>query len=152
MKNYEVIKLIFTGLSSFRKSLSTKKTKKLPKGFSLLEIMVVLVLVGLLFGVGGYFVTQQLSRGRVQAARNTSYSLAQTVELYNTQYGRYPTNEEGLQVLVDKGLIDRLPKDPWKRDYMYRSPGVKNSNFDVFSGGPNGGEDENDNIGNWPEE
>jgi general secretion pathway protein G len=126
------------------------------KGFSLVEIMVVILLVGLLAGAATVYFMGQLAQGRIDAARSQSYEIAKSVNLYKLRFGSFPDASEGLQALVNpkKGepLMERLPKDPWGEEYIYTIPGVKNpASFDVRSKGPDKVESDDD-IGNWPEE
>ena len=127
------------------------------RGMSLLEIMVVITLIGLVTAAVGVSVMGMLNDGQRDVARNQSYELQKNVELYRLQNGRFPSNAEGLEVLVrpnrGKPLMDKLPKDPWGQDYVLVLPGQKNpTKFDVYSRGPDGQEGTADDVGNWAED
>jgi general secretion pathway protein G len=120
------------------------------RGMTLIEILVVLVLIGIVMGiVGGNF----LSRGeeaKAKAAKIEIGQIAQTLDLYKLEVGRYPTTSEGLQALVQapSGVANwngpywkksTLPKDPWGNDYKYVSPG-QGGPYDIVSYGADGKE------------
>ncbi|MEM7588865.1 MAG: type II secretion system protein GspG [Myxococcota bacterium] len=113
------------------------------RGFSLIEIMVVLLLMGLAGGLVTTYVTRQLHQGRVRAATTQVRSFDSSVELYNLTHYKYPSR---LQDLVDKGILKEIPKDPWGKDYQYQAPGEVNKNsFDIYTMDPN----TEKKIGNW---
>ncbi len=127
------------------------------RGFSLLEIMVVITLIGLVTATIGVAVMTQLEKGQIDSARNQAYEISKSVELYKLQNGTFPTTGQGLTVLASppkgKPLMDKVPKDPWGNDYIYVIPGQKNaSKFDVRSKGPDGQEGTEDDSGNWAAE
>ena len=94
------------------------------KGFTLIEIMVVVLIMGLLAGLIGVNVVRYLDESRVKAAAAQIKSLEEALELYRMETGAYPTTNEGLSVLVGKFLkAEKLPKDPWGLDYYYISDG-----------------------------
>ncbi|HXW60426.1 MAG TPA: type II secretion system major pseudopilin GspG, partial [Myxococcota bacterium] len=135
-----------------------KKLKKLMRGFSLIEIMVVVTLMAILIGIGTVYFVGQLEEGKINTARAQAYEIAKAIELYKLRMGNYPTPTEGLQVLVSpprgSSLLEKLPLDPWKREYHYAYPGTHNpKSFDVWSDGPDGTGGPENEIGNWqPEE
>ena len=116
-------------------------------GFTLIEMMVVLVLIGLLAGVVTVSVRHYLVRGRQEAARAQVASLKTAVESFYTVYGRYPSNDEGLTILTRK--TDRLPEplldaravpnDPWGRAYVYNAPG-RQEPYEILTYGADGRE------------
>lgn len=141
--------------------MSPARTRRRPRrpqrGFSLLEIMVVITLIGLVTAAIGVAVMNQLEKGQMDTARSQAYEIAKSVELYKLQSGTFPTTGQGLTVLASppkgKPLMDKVPKDPWGADYIYVIPGQKNaSKFDVRSKGPDGQEGTEDDVGNWPDE
>lgn len=127
------------------------------RGFSLLEIMVVLVLIGMVVSLITVNVMGRLDQGKIDTARSQAYELAKSVDIYKLQTGSWPSTGQGLQVLVTppkgKPIIDQLPKDPWNNDYVLIVPGQKNTNkFDIRSKGPDGQEGTEDDVGNWSAE
>lgn len=133
-------------------------------GFSLLELMVVVVIMSILALVIMPRVINRPDQARVARAQSDLATLGNAVQLYRLDNFAYPTTEQGLQALVERpttgptpanytagGYIDRLPKDPWGNDYQYLSPGVHDE-VDIFSYGADGapgGEDANADIGTW---
>ncbi|MCC7111423.1 MAG: type II secretion system major pseudopilin GspG [Deltaproteobacteria bacterium] len=127
------------------------------RGFSLLEIMVVLVLIGMVVSLITVNVMGRLDQGKIDTARSQAYELAKSVDIYKLQTGSWPSTGQGLQVLVTppkgKPIIDQLPKDPWNNDYTLIVPGQKNTNkFDIRSKGPDAQEGTEDDVGNWSAE
>jgi len=132
------------------------------RGFSLIELIVVLVILGLLATVVGPRVMQRLSQGKTEIAKLQIDQLDGALGLFRFDVGRYPTTAESLQALVDNPsgvqnwsgpYLDKksLPKDPWGREYQYRSPG-QNGDYDLWSYGADGvegGEGENMDVVSW---
>ncbi len=132
-------------------------------GFTLVEILVVMVILGMLFGLVGPRVIDYLSRAKADVARIQLENIATALDLYRLDVGRYPSQEEGLRALVEEPtgvkrwtgpyLKDRtMPLDPWDRDYLYAIPGSHDGSFDLSSlgsDGVEGGEDEAADITNW---
>ncbi|MDJ0630529.1 MAG: type II secretion system major pseudopilin GspG [Rhodobacter sp.] len=133
-------------------------------GFSLLELMVVVVILSILALVIVPRIIDRPDQARVARAQADLASLENAVKFYKLDNLRYPTTEQGLQALVnppvseplapnyaDGGYIERLPKDPWGADYQYLSPGVY-GDFDIFTfgaDGAQGGDGTNSDIGTW---
>ncbi|MGA7986490.1 MAG: type II secretion system major pseudopilin GspG [Burkholderiales bacterium] len=133
-------------------------------GFTLLEIMVVVVIIGILAALVVPNIIGRPDEARQIAARQDIASLMQALKLYRLDNQRYPTTEQGLQALVVKpttglippnwkagGYVERLPKDPWGHPYQYLNPGVQGE-IDVFSYGADGapgGEGIDADIGSW---
>lgn len=132
------------------------------RGFTLIEVMVVVVIIGIL----SYFIVPNLlgtvDDARITKAKLEISTLQNSLSMYRVENGSYPTQEQGLAALVTKPevepvprnwrrkYINKLPKDPWGNDYQYRNPG-EYGDVDIFSFG-NGGEnqaEESNYIGNW---
>ena len=139
-------------------------SRRLQRGFTLIEIMVVVVIIGIL---GALVVPKLMGKpgeARITAARADISSLMSALKIYKLDNLRYPTTEQGLKSLIEKptsgpsagswktgGYVDKLPKDPWGNQYQYISPGVKGE-IDVFSYGADGqpgGTGDDADIGSW---
>ena len=131
------------------------------KGFSLIEIMVVVVIIGILAALIVPRLMDRPDQARVVAARQDIAALMQALKLFKLDNGRYPSAEQGLQALVKPPqgggtmpvtpYLDRLPNDPWGHPYQYQIPGT-HGDIDVFSLGADskpGGDAENADIGSW---
>ncbi len=129
------------------------------QGFTLIEIMVVVVIMGILAALIVPRVLDRPDQARQVAARQDIGGLMQALKLYRLDNGRYPATQQGLQALVTRPesagnwrpYLDRLPNDPWGHPYQYLSPGVKGE-VDVFSFGADGkagGEQNDADIGSW---
>ncbi len=133
-------------------------------GFTLLELMVVVVILGILAALVVPKVMSRPDEARVTAARQDIASLQQALQLYRLDNQRYPTTEQGLQALVIQpetepippnwkpgGYINHLPKDPWGHLYQYLNPGV-HGEIDVYGFGADGapgGEGNDADVGSW---
>ncbi|MGE8410020.1 MAG: type II secretion system major pseudopilin GspG [Pseudomonas sp.] len=130
-------------------------------GFTLLELLVVLVVLGLLAGIVAPRYFSQLGRSEAKVARAQIEGLAKALDLYRLEVGRYPSSEQGLQALVSAPsdearwsgpyLQKKVPDDPWGHAYLYRYPG-ENGEYDLFSLGKDGqpgGDGENAEITSW---
>jgi general secretion pathway protein G len=132
--------------------------RKSERGFSLIELIVVLVILGLLAAVVAPNVYNKLAKGKDQIAKIQIKELEGALQLYSFDMGQYPATAEGLEALVRnpgssdswKGpyLSKELPKDPWGRPYLYRSPGM-HGDFDLYSAGADGTEGNEDDICSW---
>ncbi len=131
------------------------------QGFTLLEIMVVVVIIGLLAAVVAPTFMDQIDTAAANRARADIRQIETALNLYRLDNFRYPTTSEGLQALVTnpgetvapnwRQSLPRIPLDPWQKPYQYASPG-QHGDFDVFTygaDGQEGGEDVNADIGNW---
>lgn len=131
-------------------------------GFSLIEILVVLVIMGLLIGIVAPNVIGFASKARIERVATDFHALETALKLYRLENFTYPTSEQGLEALVEKPslapvpknwrkYLDEEPKDPWGNTYLYLSPG-ENGDFDIYTlgaDGLSGGEGENKDRGNW---
>ena len=131
-------------------------------GFTLIEIMVVMVIIGLLMALVGPNLIGRSEKAKVQAAAMQIERLGTVLDTFRLDVGRYPTTQEGLQVLVQRPTgVERwdgpylnkgVPKDPWDRPYIYRSPGEAGRPYDLYSLGADGapgGTDNNRDITSW---
>lgn len=135
------------------------------RGFTLIEIMVVVVILGILAAVVVPRIMDNPGKARVAKAQQDIRQLESALDLYKLDNFNYPNTQQGLDALVNRpsgdpqprnykqgGYIKSLPKDPWGNPYQYLSPGVKNAELDVFTLGADnqqGGEGEAADIGNW---
>lgn len=130
-------------------------------GFSLIELLIVMIIIGLLAALVVPKMTGKKAKADKIAAKAQIEMFCQMLELFRLDVGRYPTASEGLQALrVNPGGVENwegpylskeLPKDPWKHDYVYISPG-NHGDYDIISyglDGADGGEKENMDIVNW---
>ena len=122
--------------------------KKQPQGFSLIEVLVVVVIMGMLIGLIGPNVLGQVDRARVTTAKSDIASLSQALDMYKLDNHFYPTTDQGLEALVSRpqsspeprnwnpeGYIkgNKLPLDPWDGEYVYMSPGEDNRPYELLS-------------------
>ncbi len=122
------------------------------EGFTLVELMVVIVIIGLLATVVVINVMPATDKAAITKAKADVGVLEQGVEMYRLNKLRYPSGSEGLQSVVSEGYVKRLPKDPWGNAYVYAAPGRNGRQFDIYSFGADGregGEGEDADIGNW---
>lgn len=121
-------------------------------GFTLVELMVVIVIIGLLATVVIINVLPATDQAAVTKAKADVATLEQGVEMYRLNRMRYPSADEGLQAVVREGYVKRLPKDPWGHPYRYAAPGRNGRSFDIYStgaDGKDGGEGKDADVGNW---
>lgn len=134
------------------------------KGFTLIELMVVLVILGVLAAMIAPKIMDRPDQARIVAARQDIATIIQALKMYRLDNIRYPTTEQGLQALIGKpaiapipenwksgGYLEKLPKDPWGHAYVYLNPG-RHGDIDVISlgaDGESGGEGTDADIGSW---
>jgi general secretion pathway protein G len=122
------------------------------EGFTLVELMVVIVIIGLLATVVVINVMPATDRAALTKAKADIATLEQGVEMYRLNRLQYPDGAQGLQAVVAEGYIKRLPNDPWGKPYRYAAPGRDGRAFEISSlgaDGREGGEGEDADIGNW---
>lgn len=133
-------------------------------GFTLIEILVVVVILGILVGLVAPRIMERPDEARIVAAKNDIRAIVSALKLYRLDNGIYPSTDQGLLALVQTpdtgniprnwkqgGYLQRLPKDPWDLEYQYLNPGI-HSEIDVFSLGADnapGGEGMDADIGSW---
>ena len=136
--------------------------RRIQAGFTLIELMVVLVIIGVLAALIVPNVLDRADDARATAAKTDVNNLVQALKLYRLDNQRYPTAEQGLQALIVKPTtapvpgnwkpyLEKLPNDPWGRPYQYLSPGIKGE-IDVMSfgaDGQSGGEGKDADVGSW---
>ena len=144
--------------------MKTHPVSRHATGFTLIEVMVVVVILGILAALIVPKIISRPDEARISAARQDVATLAQALKLYKLDNLAYPTTDQGLQALVNKpvaapiptnwktgGYLERLPKDPWGHDYRYLNPGL-HGEIDIYSLGADGepgGEGNDADIGNW---
>ncbi len=141
----------------------TRRTRAAQRGFTLIEIIVVVVIIGLLAAVVTQTLAGRTDDARMAKAKQDIQAMETALTLYKLDNFRYPTTEQGLRALVERpadpeirnwkadGYVKRLSKDPWGRDYLYESPGT-HGEFDIYTLGADGqagGEKADADIGNW---
>ena len=143
-------------------SFAQHARRRLAAGFTLIELMVVLVIIGVLAALIVPNVLDRADDARVTAGRTDIANISQALKLYRLDNQRYPTAEQGLQALIAKPTtppvpgnwrpyLEKLPNDPWGHPYQYLNPGIKGE-VDVMSfgaDGQSGGEGKNADIGSW---
>jgi general secretion pathway protein G len=151
------------GKVTHQKNQRVSQAMKRPvEGFTLLELLVVMVIIGLLASYVAPRFFDQIGKSEVKAARAQLDALDKALGTYRIDTGRYPSTEQGLKALIDKPqdepkwagpyLAKALPPDPWGRAYLYRTPGEKNREFELMSlgkDGQRGGTGDNVDISIW---
>jgi general secretion pathway protein G len=143
------------------KQLNSLNNKRKNKGFTLIEVMVVLLIIGIMAGMIAPSILDSQEGAQIQAAAVDIQSLENALTRYKLSNNSFPTTEQGLDALVNEptvdpiprnypqnGYITRLPDDPWGNPYQLLSPGEE-GRIDIFSNGPDGEPGTEDDIGNW---
>ncbi len=141
-----------------------KSTRRTSRGFTLIEIMVVLVILGLLAAAVTPSILGQADKARVERAKTDIRAISNALDLYKLDNYNYPSTEQGLQALVSQpggfpeaknwnpeGYLKSFPKDPWEREFVYISPGT-NGAYDLYSmgaDGKDGGEGYDADVVSW---
>ncbi|MBA6414266.1 type II secretion system major pseudopilin GspG [Parahaliea sp. F7430] len=141
---------------------ASSQRRRSQQGFTLMELLVVLAILGLLMSLVGPRVLNQLGGAKTKTAAIQIKDLEQSLEMYKLDVGRFPSTDEGLKALVRKPAnaagwngpylkSNEVPLDPWNNEYHYKYPGEKGE-IDIFTYGQNGvpgGEGEDADVGNW---
>ena len=144
--------------------VSRARRRRRPRGFTLIEIMVVVIIIGLLAAVIVPQIVSKVDEARVAKAKQDIQSLETALTMFRLDNSKYPTSEQGLAALATQpndpsikhwkpgGYLQRVSKDPWGNDYQYVYPGTHGKEYDLYSMGADGapgGEGLNADIGNW---
>ena len=136
--------------------------RRASRGFTLLELMVVIVIIGVLAALIAPKILDRVGQAKATAAQADISTIMNALKIYKLDNGRYPSSDQGLQALVAKpstgsvpenwkSYLEKLPEDPWHHPYQYANPGV-HGDIDVFSFGADGqagGEGDDADIGSW---
>lgn len=151
-------------MSYIAREVSRHRGAQNARGFTLIEIMVVVIIIGLLAAFIVPKVIGQVDQAKVSKTKADIQSLEAALTMYRIDNSRFPTTDQGLAALVQKpndpaiknwkpgGYLDRISKDPWGNDYQYAYPGTHGKDYDLFSMGADGqpgGEGLDADIGNW---
>jgi general secretion pathway protein G len=137
------------------------KTKNKQSGFTLLEVMVVIVIIGLIGGMVVPNLMDNMDKAELKKAVSDISALETSLTMYKMDNYKFPSTEQGLEALTEEtdieplprrfpngGYVKRLPADPWGNEYQLLNPG-ENGDIDIFSMGPDGEAGTEDDIGNW---
>src|SRR5260363_350027 len=151
-------------ISHIRQKQHRTRAARRQRGFTLIEVMVVIAILGILAALVVPKIMSRPDQARRLAAKHDIQTIAQALKLYRLDNGRYPTQEQGLRALIEKpsiapmpdnwkdgGYLESLPSDPWGPPYQYLNPGI-HGEIDIFSYGADGqpgGEGNDADIGSW---
>ncbi len=146
-----------------RSNIVSRTSKARQGGFTLIEIMVVVIIIGILVAMVAPQVMGRIDQAQITRVQSDLRAVESALKFYRLDNFAYPSSEQGLEALVTKpndpnirnwnphGYLPRMPKDPWQRPYLYMNPG-QNSEIDVYTLGADGqpgGEGMNADLGNW---
>lgn len=138
------------------------KSLKNRKGFTLLELLVVLGIIAMLAGIVGPQVMKHMGTAKTKAAKVQIEDISTALDMYKLDVGNYPSNQQGLTALIERPIDskswngpylrkDKMPVDPWQQEYHYQMPG-QHGKFDLYSYGADdkqGGEGEDQDVNSW---
>ena len=144
------------------KEINFEKRIRTEDGFTLIELMVVLIILGLMAAIVAPRIMDKPEKAKIKATATQISQFGTALDSFNLDTGRYPTSSEGLQALISNpGVEDwngpyltkvKLPTDPWKNEYHYDAPGSHSLGYDLYSYGPDnasGGDGQNADIMSW---
>jgi general secretion pathway protein G len=151
-------------MSYIARERSRQPSARRTRGFTLIEIMVVVIIIGLLAAIIVPNLMSNVDKANVAKAKQDIRALEAALSMYYLDNSKYPTSEQGLAALTQQptdpsikhwrpgGYLDRISKDPWGNPYLYTFPGTHGKQYDLFTLGADGqpgGEGLNADIGNW---
>ena len=133
-----------------------------PRGFTFLEIMLVVVIIGIMVAIVGPRLVGKTEKAKVAATKQQMSSIKTSLQMYEMQTGDFPTSDQGLEALVNKPsgvsedvwepVMDEMPRDSWNQEFIYRYPGEHGRDYDLISKGADGREGTEDDITNYPKD
>lgn len=138
----------------------TRKTTHRSAGFSILELLLVLVILTILAGIVAFRFTGTTEKANISAAEAQLNNLKSALKRYEIAIGKYPTQQQGLEALTklpsgvdetkwERFMDETVKNDPWGNPYVYKFPGDHNNDYDLYSWGPDGKDGTDDDITNW---
>ena len=161
MKMFSTFRLLFPQTLLLHSLPPTRQSRLRQRGFTLLEIMLVVIIIALLLGAAVKFMGGNVDVARQVVVQSDLQNIGSQLRLYEALTGSMPTTEQGLQALVTQPqsepkparwqrLLDQVPKDPWQQEYIYVYPGKHNpQGYDLYSKGSDHIADTADDLGNW---